>query len=331
MHISNPLSTVQVLNVGALAKDSHAGARVERPHVRTKTYIKDFHAALRTHPRFWPFLGMPVLAAASQLNVRPIECNEAAIVNFARCNMGCWFCFGGELLDAGEECVDEVTITDLWSEVMEQYEEDMRHDRPWHILRVTGGEPLLQQNELQALVEWRKHSEASGGPPMYLWVDTNLGAAPTDELLTRLVEIGEPMGVVCCFKGFTSADVQNNTSQGVVSLDDQFAIAYEWWQSGLDVYFYVVDCTQYTMQGTGRSPQELAESFIDRMMCALDRDAPLKTCPIEINERYACQTREKPKGLVCNTIGPYWEHAMHHFYSAEELWTLPHLVRVVEE
>lgn len=321
--IANPCSTVKVLNVGALAKDAHTGARVERPHVRTKTYIKDWHAAAGTHSRRWPFLGMPVLAAATKLDVPLRMCNEACIINFAGCNMKCWFCFAGELLDAKEQAVDEVSIVELWDEVMEQWVEDTRHEKEWRVLRVTGGEPMLQQEELRAFVQWRRHVENGDGPPFYLWLDTNLGVLPTGELQAALIEVGEPTGIVCCFKGFTDGDVvENSGTDGDISLDDQFAIAYEWWTSGLDVYFYVVDCTRHTAE----HPYGLAESFINQMQRALGRNAPLKTSVIDIRETYKCQSREKPDGLVCNTIGPYWEHALYSSYTAEELATPPHLV-----
>ena len=315
------MDKVQILNVEGLAKDSHEGARVERSHVRTKTYIKDFAFCLKHHPREWPYLGIPGLAAAQALGVPLTECNEAGIMNFARCQFGCWFCFAGELMDAGADVVEEVTIADLWEELMDQRREDAEKGNPWHIIRATGGEPMLQQDELVALLEWRHHQEPE---QFYFWLDTNLGVMPTEETLTRFVEVGEPMGVVGCFKGFTPADVQDNTDQAVVTLEDQFAVAYAWERSGLDVYYYVVDSTSYG----DHPPLDLAKGFIDKMRYALGPTAPLKTCVLEIKDHYACATREKPDYLETNRVGPsVWLEALRSFYSDEELWTPPHMLR----
>ena len=319
----SPLEMIRVMKVAGLAKDSHAGARVERPHIRTKTYFKDedIELASKSHPRSWPYCGMPGLAASQRLGIPLHQCNEAGIINLARCNMSCWYCFAGEVLD-DLDAQEDMPVRDLFEEAMDQQAADVEAGKPWHILRITGGEPLLQQEELRPLLRWRRFRESQGDPRMYLWLDTNLGVMPTMDFIETCLSVGEPMGVVCCFKAFTDVDMLDNSGQGSVSLDDQFSIAFEWWGSGLDVYFYVIDATEFEDR-----QQELAESFIVRMRAALGPEAPLKTSVLEVNEHYACQSRDKPRGTILNSIGPTWDRALRSRYTPEEMLVLPHMLR----
>jgi len=310
---------MRLLGLEDYKQDVGGHARVFGNLFRTKTYLKDFPALCRLHPRDWPFMGVPPLSAAARLGCSPNFCNETLILNLAECNLHCWFCFAASMLDEAVGKNWSLSEQQIWS-AMELYATVGRY----RVLRISGGEPLLQQGSIvRMLDDFKNHATLVKMPP-YIWFDTNLTIAPEEELVAALKAHPGGVGVSGCFKGWTDQDVMVNTGQEAMGLGEQMRTARDWVETGLDVYFYVVDSTDIEIRRIGYT--EIARGFIGELRDFCGDLAPLKCGVMPIHEGYKCATRGKSAGTVTNEMQWAWGAALLDYYEPRHLWIPPHLI-----
>lgn len=193
------------------------------PIGRVKQYIKADEMSPEAHPARVEF-PQPYQVAAERLGCSWNATNPVWGVQFAGCNLDCPWCFVGK---AGETTT--VTPPDIVAAYY-SYFWAMEHHRkqPSRVVRVSGGEPFLQQDGIRGVVAAFLGGRGLGMDQPYLWIDTNLTFLPTPRLLQDLGMNRDLLGVCGCFKP--------HRGQGTLDLQAEYARTMI--QGNVDLYLY---------------------------------------------------------------------------------------------
>jgi hypothetical protein len=192
---------------------------------RVKTYVKPDDMERLADGGRWPRsleFDQPFQVAAERTGCTWGQGNRAFMVQFAGCNLDCPYCFigdanGGEVVEVGAG-----RVFDAYTQHLDA-EEDFAA-----VVRVSGGEPFLQQEAICAII--RERERRFPGMVPYLWIDTNLTIMPNDDLRSMLMDVGRAkrMAVCGCFKPHRGPDLVSR----------QLAVAAELVEASVDLFLY---------------------------------------------------------------------------------------------
>ena len=187
---------------------------------RVKTYIKpdEFYYAMSVRDLEFD---QPYQVAAEATGRSWNKTNPVFTVQFAGCNIRCPGCFLGDEVSDGETVdMDPRDVVYLFDTQKESV-----------VMRLSGGEPLLQQDALLNFMDaWDSWIRAASPIVQdYLWLDTNLTIEPEQDLLDYFsMELNTNRGVCGCFKPSLGGDM----------LETQFANARRYIEAGVDFFAY---------------------------------------------------------------------------------------------
>lgn len=189
--------------------------------LREKKYIKDKHLRKPRHQRLLPFTE-PYQVAAHKLDLPWTRTNKAVMVQTAKCNLDCGYCFIGE--DVATRTTVEELREDYWTYCR-------MAEKPSPIFRVSGGEPFLQQRFVADLVHvMARHSQLLSEyvrvDSVYVWLNTNLTIEPSDRLLNSVDD--DRVGVIGSWKPVAAPE----------KFGTQLQVASQLLDAGADLYFY---------------------------------------------------------------------------------------------
>lgn len=258
------------------------------------------HHFRRNKSSKWPCNPLPIDPACKKLGLERTHLLRAQVFQNAACNWRCWYCFvpfkllAADLKYSAWMSVDE--LLDLY-----QAEED----RPV-MIDLTGGQPDL----VPEWVPWMMNALTERGlaESVYLWSDDNLSNDYFWQYLTeadrKTITNYRNYGRVSCFKGFNPESFTFNTLAAPDLFEQQFALMGRLLKLGVDQYAYATFTTP--------SSQDIADDmrrFVDKLQ-ALDRNLPLRTVPLEIQQYTPMESR----------IRSVHEEAIQYQYLAIEAW-----------
>jgi len=182
---------------------------------RVKTYVKlqDVNGCFDS-PRVLEF-DQPYQVAADALGCTWNETNPVFVIELAGCNLKCPYCFIGDYTTVD---VDVETVISVWM----NYRLD---GNPSKVFRISGGEPMMQENAVSDLVSVLGKSQDPKNPHTYIWVDTNLTLLPSTDTLSVLSQTPH-LSVCGCFKPLSGL------------LSEQLSNAKAYIDAGVDMFFY---------------------------------------------------------------------------------------------
>jgi len=187
---------------------------------RIKTYVKPQDMVYGQHVRELEF-DQPYQVAAEALDCGWNQTNPVFLVQASGCNLACPGCFLGDSVRNGSTLdMEPDEIISLW----EDQNESM-------VLRISGGEPLLQMEDVAAIASfWADECAWNEGdnPYGYLWLDTNLTVEPSADLLSALVDCQPYASVSGCFKPHLGPD----------GLASQYENAHTFIEAGVSFFAY---------------------------------------------------------------------------------------------
>lgn len=279
---------------------------------RTKTYVKPDNALHPTYPLFpQPYqLGQGLLGGTWN------DYNKPFIVQVASCPLRCWYCYCDQDLLEGKthnEAGEEIARYFSAAEVMDMW----RSAGSPHVLRISGGEPTLAPEFLEAMMLQVYQEE------VLLWIDTNLSTGPG---FADTIGVVKQPGVALsgCFKGFcnTDAGLATGCSQGNL-LDRQIKMARQIIdETNLEIYFYVPGILHVDTQHRFGGADIIAE-FFNRLRHEVSEYAPLRTYILEVKNYASTQTGEWENWVSELREGrpiDVWQELCEDYYPPELLW-----------
>lgn len=240
--------------------------------LRVKTYVKPPDTK---YPHAVGHLDFPepYQVAAYRLGCTWNETNPVALVQLAGCNLNCDYCYVGDHTRVN-------TVERSFDEVLGTYLKYREHGGVSRVLRISGGEPMLQTDEVMDLARTFTNGRQRlvSGNDGYLWIDTNLLVDPGD----RIGTLADPLIGVCgCFKPHEGR------------LQEQFDIARKYIEAGVDIYFYW-PCTVSGEPGSwhydlpyGVDSDNYGAHVCDMLAAAVEPMAPLRTTFLHIKYGYS--------------------------------------------
>jgi uncharacterized Fe-S cluster-containing radical SAM superfamily protein len=296
---------------------------------RTKTYVKpnDMVPSLLAS---WPLFPQPYQMAQALYGGTWNDYNKAFIIQVAKCNLRCFYCYCDQDLlegkthnEAGAEVarwfdVDE--ILDMW-----------RGESGLPIFRISGGEPTLVPEFLIQMIAAFEDMHDTLAETGFLWIDTNLSTGRSFieryKKSATALEYHPNVGVSGCFKGFTDEDATKATGAYGL-LDIQFKMAKALIEeTDLETFFYVpgiISCDTPT-------PRKAIEEFFDRLREEVDERAPLRTYLLQIKDYSKTPKAETEQWKCCVPDGKplpvVWQQLCNKHYAPELLWLPNHQVQ----
>lgn len=299
---------------------------------RVKTYVKLQDVGWGVSPRDYEF-DQPYQIGAQRLGCSWNEANLAVVFQAAGCNLSCDYCF------VGEEGESVVVSPHEMVEVYNNYRKVVREagGTPARVVRISGGEPFLQQEELAEVIR------APWPRDVLLWVDTNLTIEPTYELMEALFRgpdncLGRV--VVCgCFKPHLEQAATEHP--GVTGLDRQRSIAQRLVGHSIECFFYWPCALQFPEDMESPDPIRWRGRALRacEFLQGVDKNAPLRTTFLRI--KYYYHTLRLPTADVewldqlANEVWREMKEAQRCFieenYDPSMYWQPSHLVPLLED
>jgi uncharacterized Fe-S cluster-containing radical SAM superfamily protein len=270
---------------------------------RVKTYVKPDEMLSSAYPVF----PQPYAVAQSKCGGTWNDYNATFIVQVAKCNIDCWYCFVDSELRQGEgDWFSRDEVVSMWK------------GSGSGILRLSGGEPTLASPFIFEL--YNKIPDNC-----YLWVDTNLSTGSTFfDAYEKFGRDTRNMGMCGCFKGFNDEGADRATgAMGLLERQLEFArrlIA----DTHIDAFFYLTDAV-----GDNTTEEDVV-SFFNVMRDVVDEYAPLRTYVLQV-KNYSPTNQEawtNHTGLLTNGKRPVdvWHDLCVKHYGNELVWIPCHQV-----
>ncbi len=236
-------------------------------------YGRVHHFRMST-PDPWPDNPLPILPAATRLDVPVERVLEAQVFQNAACNWRCWYCYVPyNLLAANERFAG-------WLSVAELIDLYLAEDERPIVIDCSGGQPDLAPEWVPwMMTELRRRGLADS---VYLWSDDNL----SNDFFWRYLNVGQlrtvaacrNYGRVCCFKGYSPASFAFNTKADPGLFDRQFELFARLHDFPIDLYAYAT----FTAHDDKYLSSEMA-AFVDRLQQIHPR-LPLRLVPLRIED-----------------------------------------------
>lgn len=288
---------------------------------RTKTYVKPKDMVNPAYPVF----PQPYQMAQALYGGTWNDFNKVFVVQVAKCNLDCWYCFVDKELREGKDgkfggWFDADEVMDMWRE------------SGVPICRISGGEPTLAPDFICSMISQFEDIYNDGSENGLLWIDTNLstGTHFIEKYKRSAMSLAYQPNVAIsgCFKGFCESDAEEATGVRGNLLKSQFDTAKALIEeTDLEAFFYVPGITHKALA----EPQDYIKQFFHRMREEVDENAPLRTYILEIKNYSPTVTSEwgewsayLPGG--CRPID-VWQQLCREHYSPELLWLPNHQIQ----
>lgn len=290
---------------------------------RTKTYVKP-DDMLNPH---YPIFPQPYQLASHLLGGDWNLYNRCCVIQIAKCNLDCWYCYVDKQLRQGYTHRGDGTEIGHWFSPEEIHQ--MFKVSGTKVWRISGGEPTLAPEFLIDMINllWLEDS--------LLWIDTNLvGDSRFYDLIKNVhPEFQENVGMCGCFKGFTEGDAATATRVGGGILQAQFDQARRMVEdTHLNAFFYVPGIV---VEGTN---EKHIRQFFERMVEEVDPMAPLRTYILEIKNYSSTEVGEWKRWkaefpVQMDNVGYFqrpidiWQSLLREYYTPEQIWLPNHQIQ----